>query len=320
MLCKLEGFTYAPSETVWWQHGHSTETDFICVTTQNLSVVQLQALSEEVGEGRSLLVLCSAFRGISAARAAGRWPNLTLKKIPRVVLSRCEWGHDDYSLNVQNLPMLEPEPPQAAPGKKTRKKKSAPVRRRCLGGMNDGEKGHCHCRLSEYLGDSYFNDLAELPDLVLLMDESHRYRASAGVRAINELRPLFGLELTATPFVESSRGPVSFKNVVVDYPLARTLIEQSIGRGLRLPYGKRTGVSAVDRLNMVAHDRFQEIIDEANRGDSPIRLKQVILEAPDKDEGVVSVTVTPSAEGALGLSEPEVTSADGGHYESPARG
>ncbi|MEE4376219.1 MAG: DEAD/DEAH box helicase family protein, partial [Candidatus Competibacteraceae bacterium] len=78
-------------------------------------------------------------------------------------------------------------------------------------------------RLSEYLGDSYFNYLAELPDLVLLMDESHRYRASAGVRAINELKPLFGLELTATPFVESSRGPVPFKNVVVDYPLARAM-------------------------------------------------------------------------------------------------
>jgi len=129
-LCKLEGFTYAPSETVWWQHGHSTETDFIYVTTQNLSVSQLQALSEEVGEGRSLLVLCGAFRGISAVKAAERWPNLTIKKIPKVVLSRCEWGHDDYSLNVQNLPMLELEPedeaPQATPGKKTRKKKSAP--------------------------------------------------------------------------------------------------------------------------------------------------------------------------------------------------
>ena len=109
-LCKLEGFTYAPSETVWWQHGHSTEQDFIYVTTQNLSVSQLQALSEEVGEGRSLLLLCSAFRGISAAKAAERWPNLTIKKIPKVVLSRCEWGHDDYSLNVANLPMAEPEP------------------------------------------------------------------------------------------------------------------------------------------------------------------------------------------------------------------
>ncbi|WP_457670845.1 site-specific DNA-methyltransferase [Thiolapillus sp.] len=124
-LCKLEGFTYAPSETVWWQHGHSTETDFIYVTTQNLAVSQLQALAEEVGEGRSLLVLCSAFRGISAARAAERWPNLTIKKIPKVVLSRCEWGHDDYSLNVQNMPMQEPEP-EPEPQKKKPKKKTAP--------------------------------------------------------------------------------------------------------------------------------------------------------------------------------------------------
>lgn len=323
-------------------------------------------------------------------------------------------------------------------------------------------------RLSEYLGDSYFNYLAELPDLVLLMDESHRYRASAGVKAINELKPLFGLELTATPFVESSRGPVPFKNVIMDYPLARamedgfvkepavvtqrdfdakrhtpeeiekikledgiriheatkvelmtyarqngvhtvkpfmlviardtthasqllgliqsdaffagryrdkviqvdssrtgkeeeemitrllavesegepteivihvnmlkegwdvtnlytivplraanarTLIEQSIGRGLRLPYGKRTGVSAVDRLNIVAHDRFQEIIDEANRGDSPIRLKQVILEIPDQDEGVVAVQVSSNAETALGLDTPQAISTGGHVYE-----
>jgi len=96
---------------------------------------------------------------------------------------------------------------------------------------------------------------------------------------------------------------------------ARTLIEQSIGRGLRLPYGKRTGVSAVDRLNIVAHDRFQEIIDEANRGDSPIRLKQVILEAPDRDEGMVSVQVRSSAEAALGLGAPRVTGAGGRNYE-----
>lgn len=310
-------------------------------------------------------------------------------------------------------------------------------------------------RMREVLGDSYFNHLADLPDLVLLMDESHRYRASAGVRAINELKPLFGLEVTATPFVESSRGPVPFKNVVMDYPLAqamedgfvkepavvtqrnfkasdhtseevekikledgvrlhettkvelltyarengvqpvkpfmlviardtthagqllalleseafyegryagkviqvdssrtgaeeeemiarllavesvdepteivihvnmlkegwdvtnlytivplraanaRTLIEQSIGRGLRLPYGKRTGVAAVDRLNIVAHDKFQEIIDEANRGDSPIRLKQVILDAPSADDKKVSVQVGSGASTLLGLT------------------
>ncbi len=55
-------------------------------------------------------------------------------------------------------------------------------------------------RLSEYIGESYFDYLAGLDDLVLLMDESHRYRASAGVRAINELKPVLGLELTATPY------------------------------------------------------------------------------------------------------------------------
>jgi type III restriction enzyme len=71
-------------------------------------------------------------------------------------------------------------------------------------------------RLSEYLGDSYFNYLAELPDLVLLMDESHRYRADAGVRALNELKPLFGLELTATPFTETGKVTTPFKNVVID--------------------------------------------------------------------------------------------------------
>ncbi len=314
-------------------------------------------------------------------------------------------------------------------------------------------------RMREVLGDSYFNHLASLSDLVLLMDESHRYRASAGVRAINELKPLFGLEVTATPFVESSRGPVPFKNVVIDYPLARamedgfvkepavvtqrnfdakahtheeiektkledgvrlhettkvelltyarengvkpvkpfmlviardtshagqllaliesdafyqgryrgkaiqvdssrtgaeeesmitrlltvenadepteivihvnmlkegwdvtnlytivplraanarTLIEQSIGRGLRLPYGKRTGVAAVDRLNIVAHDKFQEIIDEANRGDSPIRLKQVILDAPSADDKKVSVQVESGASARLGLTDTPV--------------
>ena len=98
-ICKLEGFTYAPSDAHYWQHGKSTENDFIYVTTQSLAPEQLQALSDEVGEGRSLLVCCSAFRG-----DASRYANLTVKKIPKMVLSRCEWGHDDYSLNVENLP------------------------------------------------------------------------------------------------------------------------------------------------------------------------------------------------------------------------
>lgn len=104
-LCKIEGFTYAPSDAVYWQHGHSTERDFIYVTTQTLGVEQLQQLSEEVGADRSLLVLCSAFRG-----NPDRWPNLTVKKIPNHIRSRCEWGHDDYSLNVENLPKAPPRP------------------------------------------------------------------------------------------------------------------------------------------------------------------------------------------------------------------
>ena len=284
-------------------------------------------------------------------------------------------------------------------------------------------------RLSEYIGQSYFDYLAGLDDLVMLMDESHRYRASAGVRAINELNPILGLELTATPQVERGQHAEPFKNVIYSYPLSsamtdgfvkepavatrenfdsanysveglervkledgvrihentkvelevyarnndqpivkpfmlvvaqdtthanalqqvmednaffegrykgrvitvhsnvrgaekdevveqllnvenpdnpvevvihvnmlkegwdvtnlytivplraansRTLVEQSIGRGLRLPYGKRMGVPAVDRLTIVSHDRFQEIIDHANDPNSIIRTGVVI--------------------------------------------
>ena len=63
---------------------------------------------------------CAAFHGVTSAKAAERWPNLTLKKIPKMVLARCEWGHDDYSLNVANLPMAEPEPEPAPEAPATR--------------------------------------------------------------------------------------------------------------------------------------------------------------------------------------------------------
>jgi adenine-specific DNA-methyltransferase len=103
-LCKLEGFVYAPSDTVYWQHGHSTERDFVYVTTQHMGSEQLQQLSDEVGQERTLLVLCTAFRA-----KADQYQNLTIKKIPKAVLARCEWGHDDYSLQVQNLPKAPPK-------------------------------------------------------------------------------------------------------------------------------------------------------------------------------------------------------------------
>ena len=300
-------------------------------------------------------------------------------------------------------------------------------------------------RLQEYIGESYFEYLSKLDDLVLLMDESHRYRASAGMKAISELMPILGLELTATPHVERGGDTQAFQNVIYSYPLSsamadgfvkepavatrenfnpksydaaglerlkledgirihentkvelevygrensksivkpfmlviardtdhanallktiedesffdgrykglpgkpkviqvhskqsgeerdetieqlinvekpenpteivihvnmlkegwdvtnlytivplraassKTLVEQSIGRGLRLPYGKRTGVGAVDRLTIVAHDKFQEIVDYANSPDSVIRGGLKVVYVKDERSKVV---------------------------------
>lgn len=97
-VCKLEGFIYAPSEEHYWQHGQSTERDFIYVTTQTLTKPQLDQLSADIGTERTLLVCCGAFKSRTW------YDNLTLKKIPQAVLSKCEWGRDDYSLEVRELP------------------------------------------------------------------------------------------------------------------------------------------------------------------------------------------------------------------------
>ena len=303
-------------------------------------------------------------------------------------------------------------------------------------------------RLQECLGDSYFNHLANLDDLVLLMDESHHYRAAQGMKVINDLNPILGLELTATPQVEKGQKTIKFKNVVYEYSLARairdgfvkepavatrkdfdpsnyspeeldrikledgirihehtrnqldiyardnradlvkpfvlvvakdtdhasqlmgliqsvaffegryadkvmeihsnqrgsekeenvlhllslenpknrieivihvnmlkegwdvtnlytiiplrtaasmTLREQTIGRGLRLPYGKRTGVKDVDLLTIIAHDKFQQIVDAANDPNSIIRKENIIEIDPDalavKKEVITATTV-----------------------------
>ena len=103
-VCKVEGFDYAPSQEHYWQHGKASEQDFIYVTTQTLSRPQLEELSSAAGSGRSLLVCCAAFRVKEDS-----FPNLTLKKIPKAVLHRCEWDHDDYSLRVSNLPAAPPK-------------------------------------------------------------------------------------------------------------------------------------------------------------------------------------------------------------------
>lgn len=313
-------------------------------------------------------------------------------------------------------------------------------------------------RLSEYIGESYFDYLSKLDDLVILMDESHRYRGKAGMRAINELKPIMGLELTATPQIELGSKTADFKNVIYSYPLAsalkdgfvkepavatrenfraenydeagletvklqdgirvhehtkvqldiyaretgrplvkpfmlvvakdtthaedllkkiedagffegrykdrvitvhsnqsgeekdetvqqllsvedpanpteivihvnmlkegwdvtnlytivplraansKTLVEQSIGRGLRLPYGKRTGVADVDRLTIVSHDRFQEIVDHANDPNSIIRTG-VVIGRDIPDTPTQAMTIAPTILSVLGIApQPE---------------
>lgn len=103
-MCKHMGFTYAPSKDAdeYWNHGYSTESDFIYVTTQNLTHDACKKLADEVGKGRSLLICCKAY-----SANAESFDNLTLVKIPTAILAKCEWGQDDYSLNVENLPMAD---------------------------------------------------------------------------------------------------------------------------------------------------------------------------------------------------------------------
>lgn len=304
--------------------------------------------------------------------------------------------------------------------------------------------------LSEYLGQSYFDYLSSQKDLVVIMDESHHYRADRGMAAINELKPVLGLELTATPQIESGTKAIKFKNVVYEYPLSsamkdgyakepfamtrrdindynlsneefdkmmltdgimnhervkaglldysknagvapvkpfvlvvckdtahaenvlnfiksedffdgryidktivvhsnqkgsekeenvqkllevekydnpieivihvnilkegwdvnnlytivplrtaasQTLREQTIGRGLRLPYGKRTNVPVVDSLVVTAHDKFQDLIDEAKKPNSLFKAGNIIF--ADDIEKTEAVVVEPNYVGAV---------------------
>lgn len=120
-MCKLMGFRYEPSADVFWQQGRSSERDFIYTTTRTLAHEELAAISAQVGDDRSLLICCKAFR--MAKQDA--FPNLTVKKIPNAVLAKCEWGKDDYSLNVANLPMATPVEEPAAPAR-TKRRSTAP--------------------------------------------------------------------------------------------------------------------------------------------------------------------------------------------------
>lgn len=124
-MCKHLGFTYAPSSNPreYWRHGYSSERDFIFVTTTSLTASALRGISEDVGPDQTLLVCCKAFDA-----KVDSFNNLTLKKIPQAVLANCEWGKDDYSLTVSQLPEREEDEPQPKAGAdKTIKNKRKPA-------------------------------------------------------------------------------------------------------------------------------------------------------------------------------------------------
>lgn len=104
-MAKQEGFHYLPHESIYWKQGNSSEKDFIFTTTQFITVEMLDRLSEEMQPGESLLICCKGF----AAACKARRSNITIKKIPQMLYGRCEFGKDDYSLNIVNLPHAEIE-------------------------------------------------------------------------------------------------------------------------------------------------------------------------------------------------------------------
>jgi adenine-specific DNA-methyltransferase len=109
-VCKIEGFRFNPSKHTFWQQGQSTERDFIYVTTATLSAGQLEELAREVGPDRSLVVCCSGWVG-----SIDHLKNLTVKRIPRAVLDKCEFGKDDYSLTIAALQPAETAPQPTVP-------------------------------------------------------------------------------------------------------------------------------------------------------------------------------------------------------------
>lgn len=106
-MCKHEGFTYNPDPHVFWKQGQSTENDFIFTTTQLVTHQMVAGIVEQMKENETLLICCKAYNV-----NVDEFPQITIKKLPQAILNKCEFGRDDYSLNVNNLPMKEREPEQ----------------------------------------------------------------------------------------------------------------------------------------------------------------------------------------------------------------
>jgi adenine-specific DNA-methyltransferase len=101
-VCKIMGFTYKPSAEEYFIHGQSTENAYIYVTTNYMTAEHMRSISQALGSKRYLSICCKAFEDVPAD-----CENLNVQKIPKAILDKCEWGKDDYSLNVKNLPMAD---------------------------------------------------------------------------------------------------------------------------------------------------------------------------------------------------------------------
>ena len=104
-MAKHQGFTYSPDEEVYWKQGSSSEHDFILTATQLLTAEMLDTIHDQLGEDESLLICCTKFQ----PECRNKFPNITIKKIPKVLLDTCEFDHDDYSLNIVSVPDIEDE-------------------------------------------------------------------------------------------------------------------------------------------------------------------------------------------------------------------
>lgn len=115
-MAKHNNFKYQPSEEIYWKQGQSSEKDFIYTTTQFITVEKLDQIHEEMQPDESLLICCKKF----SKPCENRYSNITIKKIPQMLLGKCEFGREDYSLNIISMPRNENEPEfvPKGPGKK----------------------------------------------------------------------------------------------------------------------------------------------------------------------------------------------------------
>ncbi|RJQ28692.1 site-specific DNA-methyltransferase [Candidatus Parcubacteria bacterium] len=104
-MCKHEGFKFYPDETLYWKHGKSTEADFIFVTTGFITAEQLDKVHSEMKAGESLLICAKSF----APECENRFANITVKKIPQMILGKCEFATDNYDLNIIKATEAEAE-------------------------------------------------------------------------------------------------------------------------------------------------------------------------------------------------------------------